>query len=297
MSSVLKGYLDEVMHITDQLMSGQAGDLPNEHREFLKIVQSSGERLQGYDLQKMNLLGLSAYSHDMRQPLMGLVGYSSLLASGRFTNQDLLTDAQKGLFALLHDRCRYVHWRLDNLLMFAGQVVRPLVYKAQDSGLLNLRGYLTDQAESYVVSRHLVQTTIDENIPDVHANDAHTKMMLRGLFASALEVATAAQVELFAYADERATRISLVVYGQAEQLPALLKLLKVRELRGQDAYKTLSMHVTVSTIKLMQLLELGLYTAAKMALQQGGRFKVDQDGNDLLLVISMPNIRDYAHDV
>lgn len=294
MALELRDYLEQIVSLADAMLNGDHGEFDAEQVTFIETVRQKAQEIIDLKIFVMNLIGISANSHDLRRPLTALVGHSALLNSPKLSNHEHLTDDQREAIDKLHNLCRYTHWRLDNLVLFANQVVRPPRYKPVDVGMIDLGGYLRAQAETYVCKRHLKQLVIANDIPKVYANDTSTRLMLKGLFTVAIDLQADARLQLSAYTMARVVRVKLLVEGAADKLPELLGLMNVREVETPDHNKTIAMNATVRSIRDTKLLALGLHIATQMATVQSGRMKVDRDGDDLVFLLTMPTIPDMS---
>ncbi|MEM6530758.1 MAG: hypothetical protein AAF653_20845, partial [Chloroflexota bacterium] len=214
--------LDEIIKLSEEML---AGDFNREEKKLLEVVYRNALELRTQNLPAMNMIGLSAKSHDLRQPITAVVGYSALLNSPKLSGHDDLDEAQLKRIYRLNDLSRHFHWHLDNLILFSNFVVRPKSRRTHDSGMLDIRGYLLSEAENYVCRKVIRELSVPDKIPFVYANDANTKLMIRGLFAAAMDLGEKADLRLNAYTVMKVVRARMGCIGQAERYPDVMKML------------------------------------------------------------------------
>ncbi len=277
--------LDALIALCEKMLASVADD---DRHTFLDVIYRNGVDLREKHIENMSLVGVSANSHDLRQPLTAIVGYASLLNSPKLADHASLTEAQLADIHMLHTLSRELHWYMDSVILFANNIVRPDKAKASDAGMLNIRGYLLAQADNYACHTRLKTVTVSEDIPLVFANDVQTKLMIRGLFSSAIEIAPDADLVLNGYTMMRTVRIKLVVSGAATRLDDVMQLLKVKLIPHGSASTTQSMITTIGSVTKSSLLELSLYTLTNLAARQGGRVKFEADEENLVITLTMP---------
>ena len=277
--------LEALIALTETM---QASVTDDDRYLFLDVVHRNAVDLRERHIDEMSLVGVAAKSHDLRQPLTAIVGYTSLLNNPKLADHASLTEAQLADIRGLHVLGRELHWYMDSVILFADSIVRPDKAKASDAGMLDIRGYLLAQADNYVCYSRLKQISVSEEIPLVYANDVHTRLMIRGLFSSAIEIDRKARLNLSGYTIMRTVRIKLAVVGAADQLHEVLRLLKVKLISNGSTIATQSMIATIGTVKSSSLLELSLYTLTNLAARQGGRVKFEANGENLVITLTMP---------
>ncbi|MEO1668717.1 MAG: hypothetical protein AAFU54_29060 [Chloroflexota bacterium] len=280
--------LDEIIELSRAML---AGSFSEEEKKLLEVVHRNAVELKNHNLEGMNMIGLSAKSHDLRQPLTAVVGYGALLNSPKLANHDGLSDEQLKRIYRLHDLCRHFHWHMDNMVLFSNYIVRPKAKRAQDGGMLDIRAYLLAQADNYVCREVTSEIVVPEKIPFVYANDASTKLMIRGLFAAAMAISDKPDLRLSAYTVMKVVRARLCVMGQAQRHDELMKMLKVKKITEKpDAATTHAVIATIGNVHLSSMLEIGLYVATNIAAEQGGRIKLETDEDNLVFTLTMPTL-------
>jgi len=282
--------LDKILTLTERM---QAATFGKDQKQLLDVIYKNAQELKKQNALSMSMIGLSAKSHDLRQPLTAVVGYSALLNSPKLANHSELTEDQLKNIYHLHDLCRQFHWHLDNLILFSNYVVRPKGKKAQDGGMLDIRGYLLAQTENYVCRQRIEEVNVPEEIPFVYANDMNTKLMIRGLFAAAMDIGEKPKMQLSAYTMMKVVRAKLCIHGQVDKFNEIMKLVKVKEISNApspSAAATHAMIATISNVQMTSMLELGIYVATNLATEQGGRIKLEKDGQDLVFTLTMPTV-------
>jgi len=288
MSESITTKIERMLTLATELKSGSLGSLDDDQKTFIGIVDDSLRKLHAENVLQYSLIGLSVKSHDLRQMLTSIVGYCALLNSPKLSNHGTLMRKQLLSIHELNDLARDIHWRLDGLIQFATQIVRPTKPTQQDMGMLNIGGYLRSQADHYVCRRMISEVAIPDSLPYVYANDTYSKLMLRGLFSIALDLADEPDIHVSAYTMRKFLRVKISIGKTAGHLDDLMKLLEVKNVRGRDARKTQAMLMSVGSIKTTTLVELGMYIATNLAAEQGGRVKLESDGDRLVFTLTMP---------
>ena len=288
MTAELAERINKLKAMVDDMAAGKTGPFDNEQKSYIRVVQENTARLQKADVVKLSLVGLSSKSHDLRQLLTAIVGYSALLNSPKLSNHSTLQRQQLFTIHEMHELARDIHWRLDGLILFANQVIRPRDPNPHDVGMLNLAGYLRAQSEHYVCRKFVESVNIPENLPHVYANDAHTRLMLRALFAIALDLVPSPKLDVQAYTMMKFVRARVSVQGAANRYDSLMKYLEVEQIYRSPNEQTQSMQMTVGKIQTATIVQLGLYITTQLASRQGGRMKMEQDKDRLVFTLTMP---------
>jgi hypothetical protein len=288
MTSELAERISKLRAMVDELASGEFGPFDDDQTTYIQVVQQNAARLEKASVMRLSLIGLSHKSHDLRQLLTALVGYSALLNSPKLSSHATLQ--RKQLFALhnMHELARDIHWRLDGLILFANQIVRPKDTNPQDVGMLNLAGYLRAQAEHYVCRQFVHAINIPDNLPHVYANDAQTRLMLRAIFAISMDLVPTPILDVQAYTMMKFVRARVGVYEASDQYDTLMQFLDVEQVYHATSEQTQSMQMTVGKIHGTNMTELGLYIATDLASRQGGRMKLERDKDRLVFTLTMP---------
>ncbi len=280
--------ISKLQAMADELASGTVGPFDDDQKTYVRVVQENAARLQKADVVRLSLIGLSHKSHDLRQLLTAIVGYSALLNSPKLSNHGTLQRKQLMAIHNLHELARDVHWRLDGLILFANQIVRPKEPNSQDVGMLNLAGYLRAQAEHYICRKFVKSINIPDNLPYVYANDTQTRLMLRALFAIALDLVPAPELDVQAYTMMKFVRARVSIHEAAEHYGNLMKFLEVEQIYRSPTEQTQSMQMTVGKIQGATMVELGLFVTTHLAARQGGRMKLERDKERLVFTLTMP---------
>lgn len=288
MTAITDTSLTQIVELSQQMLAENTylGD----ELEFLEIVHRNANELNKWDVFNMRLPALAEHNHDLLQYLTGIVGYSALLASPKLADHERYTAAQQANFRRLHDLSRQLHWSLDSLILFATHIARPEPEKAKDAGLLDIRGYLLAQANNHVCRQHMQEINVPAQIPLIYANDVRTKLMLRGVFAAALDLVETPRLYLSAYTMLKAVRAKLSIKGAAGKLPQVLELVKLEHVTNQQDGVTQTLIPTDRRQASTTLLDLGLYVATTLANKQGGRIKAEADTDNLVFTLTMPAV-------
>lgn len=300
MVSAIQASLDEIVDLTEAMLTMPFAE---EEQSFVEVVHRNAVDLRDEQVFNLTLTQLSTKSHGLRQYITGVVGYSALLNSPKLADHASLSPQQLEKIYALHDSSRRLHWWLDSLILFASYIVRPEPRSVTESGMLNIRGYLLAQADHHLCRQHIQKLNVPEEIPLVFANDARTKLMLRGLFTAALEIRESPMMQLFAYTVMKVVRVRLHIQGAADTLKQIAPYMAENEPDAGDnstptpPQRPASFKDTISqnlTPKSTTLLELGLQIAVDLAAKQHGRIKAEADQNDLVFTLTMPTGPQYA---
>lgn len=275
MKATVKARLETIIALCERMLA--EADFNVEQHEHLEIVHKYALGLQAEQVFSLTLADLAEQSHDLRQYLTGIVGYSTLLSNARLSNHaNLSAELLRHLYDL-QALARHVHWHLDSLTMFATYHCYPAHYHPQDAGMLDMAGYLRAQTDHFVCQRRLDEFSQTNDIPFVYANDTCTKLMLRGLLVAALDVDSDARLIVQIYRIMQMVRVRVIVQGRANDNARVEQTLA----RDTDEEPTLTPD---------PLLPLALYTTDTLATAQNGRMKHGTDGDNLLLTVTMPTI-------
>lgn len=292
MAVAIQSGLDEIITIADTLLASEA--FGKDERSFLDVINQNANKLNRQNVPQMNLIALSTKSVDLRQQITSIVGYSALLNSPKLANHADLAAEQLEKVHRLHDQSRYLHWWLDSLILLANGTVRSEPPTALDSGMLNIRGYLLAQADHYLCRQQLDEVNIPEEIPLVHANDVRTKLMLRGLFAAAMEMREDPQLQLSAYTMMKVVRVRLLILDAMNEQATVAPHLEEQAKATTSFPGKRPTLAHIDTVQSISLVELGLKVASAMARRQGGRLKSRADGDHLLFTLTMPTSPEHA---
>jgi hypothetical protein len=287
MAISLPEQLEALLNILTQMQTGEIGTYDDEQQAYIGIVKENAISLQSEKIMQLSMIGLSMKSHDLRQFLTSVVGYSALLNSAKLSDHSAISEQQLDAIRQIHTIARDIHWHLDSLILFANQIVRPRKDHEQERGMLNFGGYLQDQADHYVCRPFVTGTNIPDQLPYVYANHTYTKLMLRGLFALMLDLVDEPSIDVQAYTMMKFIRARVTLTGQAHHMARLMELARVQEVK-EAARETQSLYMSVGKIQSLSLVELGLYTATRLASKQGGRLKIETDDSKLIFTLTMP---------
>lgn len=291
MNVALKTNLESVIELSEQMLSRAVAPYPDDQIACIEIIHKNATALNAAGLMQMSLEELARQSHDLRQNLTAIVGYSAVLNSPKLSNHAKLNAEQLEWLVRLHDYSRNMHWHLDGLIMFAAHTVNPRAYKAQDMGMLNLGGYLRAQLENHMCRQYVTDIHIPDDLPNVYANDTHTKLVIRGILSAALELSEQPEIQVSAYTMMKVVRAKISISHTAQAYPELIASMEVHEIQSADDKRsTQGMAFKLASVESQSLRELGLYVATRLALQQGGRVKMEKDGHSLVFTLTMPTM-------
>lgn len=258
-------------------ISTSEGLCPEQH-EYLAVVRRGVEKLQQTEALYLNLLEIAEQSHDLRQPLTGIVGYSALLNSDHFSDHTYLSATEREQIDHLYFLCCSLHWHLDSLIMFATYLRNPERYDLSTVGDIDLFGYVQSQATDEVCYQRFSSLDCQSEIPFVYANDVSVNLMVRALFVVALEVHPTARIYAQVYSLMQTVRTRLFIAGKANLLPRLDAVFE----RPIDALNT------TFDIHGDGLLSVAAHIVAGVAERQGGHFYTDTQHDDLVLALTVP---------
>lgn len=291
MTMGLNNYLEELVEFSQTMLDNETEKFTETQQQFLGIVQNNALLLAEENVTDLSLEDLSRKSHDLRQYLTTIVGYSALLNSPKLSNHDVLSEKQLTQITTLHNLSRYVHWYLDGWIMFANQIVRPQSGKMLDFGMLNIAGYLQAQADNYICRQHISDIHISKRVPYVYANDLYTKLILRSLFTIALNICNHPAIQISAYTMMKVVRIKIIVLHCGKKIDSLMQLLHTDNIMDIDDEITQRVRVkNLKRIENITIIELAIQIATTLAIKQGGRVKVDNDGDNLVFTLTMPTL-------
>lgn len=295
MSAQLKTTIDTIITLSDKMLHDESGRFGADHRQYFDIVKKNAMQFHEVSLFDMTFKELAENSHDLRQLLTGVVGYSAMLLSPKISRHERLGSSQIADIEELHRLSRHVHWRLDGFILFALLVMRKPSTTQLDAGMLNLGGYIESQADHFVCREHIKEMTIADGMPNVYANDSRTKLMIRGLFSAAIELSPPESLRVQVYTVMQTVRTRIIVHSAASRMEALATLSDIptdqplKKALGDIIDKPLG-EMPVGTLR-----NIGLHVAMRLAAIQHGRVKFSPDGVHLVLTLTMPTMPDQLN--
>lgn len=288
MSVQLKNTIEEIIALSENMLSGDFGHFGADHEQYLTVVLQNAKQFDTVNLFDMTLHDLSQNSHDLRQMLTSVVGYSAILLSPKISRHDRLSEQQLAKIETLHALARHIHWRLDGLILFASQITRPPSKTQLDMGMLNLGGYIQTQAEHFVCREHIQAVNITDNLPNVYANDPRTKLMLRGLLTAAVEMSQPKHVQINVYTVMQMVRARILIHESADKLPQIQNHNETQEIKKLPALLKDRTEKPLRDFDKHALRDIGLEVAINLADKQNSRVKIVPDGNHLAFMLTMP---------